>query len=85
MDLIWSRTRPPVPITFEQLERKLQVEQIAERFDRLTWTSAVPMNRLDEMRQMIAQIGKVTPASFEITSGDDVEVSLMKAAGLNKT
>ncbi|KAL8721540.1 MAG: hypothetical protein Q9225_001794 [Loekoesia sp. 1 TL-2023] len=72
MDLIWSRTRPPIPITFEQLEWKLQVEQVAERFDRLTWTSDVPMNRLDEMRQIIAQMGKVTPASLEITS-DDVE------------
>ncbi|KAL8933572.1 MAG: hypothetical protein Q9211_005709, partial [Gyalolechia sp. 1 TL-2023] len=72
MDVIWSRVRPPTPTSLEQLERTLQIEQLAERFDRVSWTSDVPLSRLHEMRQMIVQMGKVTAAGVHIT-GDDVE------------
>ncbi|KAL9004418.1 MAG: hypothetical protein Q9188_002756 [Gyalolechia gomerana] len=72
MDMIWSRTRPPTPTSFEQLERMMQIEQLAERFDKISWTFDAPLNRLAGMRQMIVQMGKVTAAGVQDT-GNGVE------------
>ncbi|KAL8829768.1 MAG: hypothetical protein Q9170_006033, partial [Blastenia crenularia] len=72
MALIWSRIRPTTPTTFEQLERKLQIEELAERFDNLIWASDIPFQRLVETRQMIAQMVKSTTSKQDIVR-DDLE------------
>lgn len=60
MNLIWSRVKPPVSTTLEQLEQMLQVEQLAERFDTILWASDVPLRTLIQVREMIAQLRGVT-------------------------
>ncbi|KAI4147659.1 MAG: hypothetical protein LQ341_001747, partial [Variospora aurantia] len=65
MDLIWSRVKPPVPATSQQLEHIMRVEQLAERFDALLWTSDVPLEKIGDTRQMITQIGQITDTHSE--------------------
>lgn len=81
MDMIWSRTRPPTPTSFDQLERMMQIEQLAERFDKISWPLDAPLNRLAGMRQMIIQMGKVTAAGVQDTD-NGVEVRLYAGDGI---
>ncbi|KAL8938859.1 MAG: hypothetical protein Q9216_003662, partial [Gyalolechia sp. 2 TL-2023] len=60
MDVLWSRIRAPTPRSFRQLERLMQIEQLAEQFDKFCWTSDMSINQLGELRQMIVQMGKGT-------------------------
>lgn len=81
MDLIWSRVRPPVPATSQQLEHIMRVEQLAERFDALLWTTDVPLEKIGDTRQMISQIGQITDTHSE-GSIETVQVSLMQSLSL---
>lgn len=71
MDLIWSRIRPPVATTLENLEQTLLAERLAERFDALIWTSDVPLERLGQIRELITQMRVVAGVS-----GDDLTHSV---------
>ena len=78
MDRIWNCIRPPTSTELEQLKRKLAVEQLAERFDSLIWTSEVSLRELSQLRQMIAKMGEVITTSNE-SLRDNMEVSLIKS------
>lgn len=56
MELIWSRIKPFVPTTLEQLQQAIRVENLAERYDALIWTSGAPLGKLEQTRQLIAQL-----------------------------
>ncbi|KAL8900357.1 MAG: hypothetical protein Q9207_005736, partial [Kuettlingeria erythrocarpa] len=65
MELIWSRIKPPVPTTVEQLQQAIQVEDLAERYDALIWTSGAPLGKLEQTRRLIAQLRTSTEADAE--------------------
>ncbi|KAL8958222.1 MAG: hypothetical protein Q9193_004680, partial [Seirophora villosa] len=65
MDSIWSHMKPPVPVTSKQLEHNMQTEQLAERFDALVWTLDVPVEKIEDFRQKISQIGRTTSTNSD--------------------
>ncbi|KAL9603891.1 MAG: hypothetical protein Q9219_000829 [cf. Caloplaca sp. 3 TL-2023] len=75
MDRIWRRIRPQTPVTIEELERKLLFEQVAKRFDKLTWASGMPVHTLSEMRQKITQMGDMTAAMIQNISHNTKEIN----------
>lgn len=74
MDLIWNRQKPRTPATVRQLNLNMQIEQLADRFDGLLWTTNVPLSSLEELRKSIAGIARVTEVSVDETRSD-LEVS----------
>ncbi|KAL8708470.1 MAG: hypothetical protein Q9220_006627 [cf. Caloplaca sp. 1 TL-2023] len=78
MTSIWSHFRPPTASAFHQLDFVVKVEQLAERFETLMWTSEVPLERLKQTRQMLAELGKVnSPVDSRPSSGvEDIVTAL---------
>ncbi|KAI4269451.1 MAG: hypothetical protein L6R38_007465, partial [Xanthoria sp. 2 TBL-2021] len=70
MDLIWNRQKPRTPATVRQLNLNMQIEQLADRFDGLLWTTIVPLSSLKELRKSIAGIARVTEVSVDETMSD---------------
>ncbi|KAL9584811.1 MAG: hypothetical protein Q9212_001894, partial [Teloschistes hypoglaucus] len=56
MELIWTACRPPTPQTIPQLERKMQIEQLADRFDKALWICNAPLEEMDRLRQSLWQL-----------------------------
>ncbi|KAL8788560.1 MAG: hypothetical protein Q9213_001633 [Squamulea squamosa] len=67
MELIWSRLKPPTSTTSGQLNLNMLIEQLADRFDKLLWTTNMPLPELNRLRDSIARIGRVTEMSLDGT------------------
>lgn len=62
MEMIWSQLKPNTPTTANQFDLIMQVERLADRFDDLLWTSDVPLARIFEIRNLLAQVGRAAEA-----------------------
>lgn len=51
MEILWKLLRPPLAKTIAQLECRLQVEKLADRFDTLKWTAGASIQELDSFRR----------------------------------
>ncbi|KAL9001429.1 MAG: hypothetical protein Q9169_000004 [Polycauliona sp. 2 TL-2023] len=60
MYLIWSQRRPRTPASVRQLDINIQIEQLADRFDGLLWTTNVPLSGLNKLRSSITQTARMT-------------------------
>ncbi|KAL8948650.1 MAG: hypothetical protein Q9222_005182, partial [Ikaeria aurantiellina] len=78
MDLIWDHFRPPTASTFHQLDFIINAEQLAEQFDTLLWASDVPLQRLHQIRQMLAELCNIdNPIENGPSSGlEDIVIAL---------
>ncbi|KAL8774243.1 MAG: hypothetical protein Q9209_000994 [Squamulea sp. 1 TL-2023] len=70
MELLWSRLKPRTPTTSRQLDLNIKIEQLADRFDKLLWTTNMPLSKLNKLRDSIARIGRMT------MSLDDTRIGL---------
>ena len=75
MELIWSQQESRTPATFRQLTLSMQIEELADRFDGLIWSTNVPLSRLNKFRESIAGVARMTELiSDELESDLEVRV-----------
>lgn len=60
MELIWRQQKPPTPATLLQLNLSMQIEELADRFDGLLWSTNVPLSRLNKLRESVAGVARMT-------------------------
>ncbi|KAL8687479.1 MAG: hypothetical protein Q9218_006360 [Villophora microphyllina] len=72
MERIWVTGRPSTPATLLQLERNLQIEKLADRFDNLLWIGDAPLQEMNRLRQSLSRIVSASGV------GQDVDASTIK-------
>ncbi|KAI4269724.1 MAG: hypothetical protein LQ337_007113, partial [Flavoplaca oasis] len=60
MELIWSQQKSHTPANYRQLNLSMQIEELADRFDGLVWSTYVPLSRLNKFRESIAGVARMT-------------------------
>ncbi|KAL8802644.1 MAG: hypothetical protein Q9182_003660 [Xanthomendoza sp. 2 TL-2023] len=70
MELIWNHLKPPAPTNSHELDLKMHIEQLADRFDNLLWTSNLPLSRMNEVKTLLVQVGRVAEASEDRTTNN---------------
>ncbi|KAI4254279.1 MAG: hypothetical protein LQ352_003178 [Teloschistes flavicans] len=73
MELIWSVCRPATPKTLPQLERKMQIEQLANRFDKVLWIGNAPLQELDRLRQSLWHLVATGEVGQNIQADDTIK------------
>ncbi|KAL8701577.1 MAG: hypothetical protein Q9224_000432, partial [Gallowayella concinna] len=63
MELIWSHLKPSTPTTSHQLDLNVHIEQLADRFDDLLWTSNLSFSRMNEIKRLLVKVGQVAEIS----------------------
>lgn len=80
MELIWTACRPPTPETLPQLELKMQIEQLADRFDKALWIGDAPLEEMDRLRQSLWQLVANGEAGDNFQADDIIKVFLTQDA-----
>ncbi len=74
MEVLWNAFRPSVAENVQQLEARLEVEELADRFDALRWASDASFEEILILRQSVADMyNKVKPADAQFN--EQLEVS----------
>ncbi len=74
MEILWEVFRPATAKTISQLEARLKVEELAERFDSLKWGAGASFRDLDLLRRSIVRMYHMIDAK-DVVSDDQIKVS----------
>lgn len=68
MEALWTIFQPPTATDLQQLRAILQIEELADRFDALTWNSGMSIEQLYSMRKSIIRtLPAIRSSSSEFT------------------
>jgi hypothetical protein len=62
MERLWRHLRPKTPTTISRLRTRLQIEELAKRFDELMWRTPSTLDALIETRQSLRKALRLTTA-----------------------
>ncbi|KAL8810672.1 MAG: hypothetical protein Q9200_002384 [Gallowayella weberi] len=75
MELIWNHLKPSTPTTSHGLDLKISIEQLADRFDDLLWKSNLAFSRMNEVKSLLVQVGRVAQVSHDGTTNNLKDVT----------
>lgn len=88
MEKLWKMFRPPTAESNKDLSTRMQLEELATRFDNLKWSAGAAFRDLDLMRHSIVRIyrtinslGNIADDPFKVSNSAEQSYSMLMISG----